>query len=73
MTDAHVADTVNGELLFIRVDDAARMLGISRSLAYELANRWIATDGRHGLPAIRLGRRILVKKAVLERWAYDGS
>lgn len=56
----------------MRVDDAARLLGVSRSLAYELANRWITSDGAEGLPAVRLGRRVLIRKAALERWIGDG-
>lgn len=57
------------EPLFISVDEAARLLGISRSLAYEFANRWIQSDEGEGLPAIRLGRRLLVKRAALEKMA----
>ncbi len=57
--------------LFVRVEEAARLLGISRSLAYDLANQWINTGGQTGLPAIRLGRRLLVKRTVLEQWATD--
>jgi excisionase family DNA binding protein len=52
--------------LFITVPAAARRLGISRSLAYELANRWLAGDTEGGLPAIRLGRRLLVSRSALE-------
>ena len=55
--------------LFLKVEDAARMLGISRSLAYELANRWLETNQRDGLPSIRLGRRILVQRAAVEHLA----
>jgi excisionase family DNA binding protein len=55
--------------LFLRVEDAARLLGISRSSAYNLANRWIDTKGVEGLPSIRLGRRLLVKRSALEKWA----
>jgi excisionase family DNA binding protein len=57
--------------LFLGVEDAARLLGISRSMAYDLANQWIDTGGRTGLPAIRLGRRLLIKRTVLEQWATD--
>jgi excisionase family DNA binding protein len=57
--------------LFVGVEEAARLLGISRSLAYELVNEWIDSGGRTGLPAIRLGRRLLVKRSVLEQWARD--
>lgn len=44
----------------VTVEEAARMLGIGRNLAYELARR-----GR--LPVIRLGRRIVVPRVGLER------
>jgi excisionase family DNA binding protein len=54
--------------LFITVPEAARLLGISRSLAYELANRWLAGD-TEGLPAVRLGRRLIVNRDALESLA----
>lgn len=45
----------------LSVTEAARLLGIGRSLAYELARRG-------ELPgAIRLGHRVVVSRAVLER------
>lgn len=57
---------------FICVEDAAALLGISRSLAYSLVNQWLTT-GTNGLPSIRLGRRILVKRAALDAFAaLDG-
>jgi excisionase family DNA binding protein len=43
----------------MRVEDAAALLGISRGLAYELVNRG-------ELPALRLGRRIVVPTSALE-------
>jgi excisionase family DNA binding protein len=43
------------EPLVISVEDAARLLGISRGLAYEAARRG-------ELPVIRLGRRLLVPR-----------
>ena len=36
---------------FLRVEEAARLLRISRTSAYALANRWLDTDGADGLPA----------------------
>jgi excisionase family DNA binding protein len=44
--------------LTISVEDAARILGISRGLAYEAARRG-------ELPCIRIGRRLLVPRARL--------
>lgn len=58
---------------FCSVARAARTLGISRSSAYQLANDWLDTEGKEGLPCVRLRRRILVPTAVIERWAAVGS
>ena len=46
--------------LCLSVPEAAKILGISRGLAYELAR-----SGQ--LPVVRLGRRLLVPKVALER------
>jgi excisionase family DNA binding protein len=54
---------------FLRVDDAARLLRISRTSAYALANRWLATAGAEGLPAVRIGRSIRVPTAAIDRLA----
>jgi excisionase family DNA binding protein len=61
-----------GETAFLRVREAAVVLGISNSAAYELANAWLATDGRTGLPAVRMGRRILIPRAAIDRLAAVG-
>ena len=51
----------------VSVEQAAKELGIGRSLAYELARQ-----GR--IPIIRLGRRMVVPRAALERMleGHDG-
>jgi excisionase family DNA binding protein len=46
--------------LTVTTAEAARLLGISRNLAYEAARRG-------EIPTIRIGRRILVPIAALER------
>jgi excisionase family DNA binding protein len=53
---------------FLRVEEAARLLRISRTSAYALANRWLAT-GTEGLPAVRIGRSIRIPTVALERLA----
>jgi excisionase family DNA binding protein len=59
-TGVPVAMTDNSEqTLTLSVDEAAGLLGISRGLAYELVHRG-------ELRAIRLGRRILVPRHVIE-------
>jgi excisionase family DNA binding protein len=58
---------------FLRVREAAVILGISASAAYELVNTWLATDGQTGLPAVRLGRTIRIPRAAIDRLAAVGS
>jgi excisionase family DNA binding protein len=63
--ETHLADMgrrtkEHGERLCLSVPETARMLGISRGLAYELAR-----SGQ--LPVLRLGKRLLVPKIALER------
>lgn len=52
-----------GEVL--TVEEAAQVLRISRSSAYELARRW-RSDNPTGLPVIQLGRFLRVPRSALE-------
>jgi excisionase family DNA binding protein len=52
--------------LFLRVEEAARVLRISRTSAYALTRRFLETDGREGLPVVRVGRSVRVPAAALE-------
>lgn len=55
-----------GELpLMMTIDEAAVVLRISRTLAYKLAAEWRATNGREGLPVVRLGSRLVVRRVDL--------
>ena len=49
----------SSDRLTLTVAEAAELLGISRGLAYELV-------GRGELPALRLGRRLVVPRKALE-------
>lgn len=49
----------------MRVEDAARLLGIGRQTAYDLANQGKLPGAR------RLGRRIVVSRKALERFLLD--
>ena len=55
--------------LFVTVPEVARRLQISRTAAYQLARRWLESDGAEGIPAVRIGRSIRVPAAAFERWA----
>jgi excisionase family DNA binding protein len=62
----HVAglDVVTDAPPLLTVDEAARLLRVSRSLAYQLVRRYLATNGVDGVPAIRVGSCLRVP-----RWA----
>ncbi len=51
---------------FLKVEEAAKILRISRGAAYQLGRQWLATNGQTGLPVIRLGRLLRVPRAGLE-------
>ena len=55
--------------LFLTVEEAAAVVRIGRTAAYQLAARYEATDGREGLPVVRFGRLLRVPRARLEHWA----
>jgi hypothetical protein len=55
------------------VEEAARVLGISRAAAYRAAGRFRATHGVEGLPILLLGeRRMLVSVPALRRLLETG-
>jgi excisionase family DNA binding protein len=71
-----VASIVDTHGPFLRVEEAARLLRISRTSAYALAAQWLNTDGADGLPAVRIGRSIRIPAVALDRLAdpeVDGS
>ncbi|HZU80482.1 MAG TPA: helix-turn-helix domain-containing protein [Acidimicrobiales bacterium] len=51
--------------LVLSVEEAARILRIGRSAAYEQARIFRATAGREGLPVIAIGRSLRVPRAAL--------
>jgi hypothetical protein len=44
----------------LTVSQAASVLGIGRGTAYEQARRYVASRGAYGIPAIRIGGRLVV-------------
>ena len=51
--------------LMLTVAEAAVVLRVSRTSAYKLAEEWRATRGASGLPTVRLGSRIVVRRVDL--------
>lgn len=56
----------------LTVDQAARVLRIGRSLAYQLANEYLATGGTAGMPVIRVGGCLRVPRWALLELALAG-
>jgi excisionase family DNA binding protein len=53
---------------FLTVEEAARVVRIGRTSAYELARRFVETGGAEGLPVVRFGRLLRVPRCRLEEW-----
>jgi excisionase family DNA binding protein len=66
MAQQNSTSTVPPDLL--TVEEAAQVLRIGRSNAYELVRRWLATDGADGVPALRVGDLLRVPRHGLEEW-----
>ena len=58
---------------FLAVEEAALVLRIGRSCAYDQAREFMATEGASGLPVVRIGRLLRVPLAALEQMAADQS
>ena len=54
---------------FLAVEEAALVLRIGRSCAYDQAREFMATDGESGLPVVRIGRLLRVPRSALEQMA----
>jgi excisionase family DNA binding protein len=53
---------------FLTVDEAARIVRVGRTTAYDMARLYEATSGAAGLPVIRLGKQLRVPRCRLEDW-----
>lgn len=53
--------SLDGLPLMLTVTEAARVLRISRTSAYKLAEEWRRSGGSQGLRTVRLGSRLLVR------------
>lgn len=52
---------------FLTVEEAAEVLRLGRSRAYELTKRWRETGGAEGIPVVQLGRQLRVPKTWILR------
>jgi excisionase family DNA binding protein len=52
----------------LTVEEAAALLRIGRTAAYQLTALYLSTEGREGMPVKRVGRQLRVPRARLEAW-----
>lgn len=64
MSDS-VTDEWSAMPLLLKVDEAAAVLRISRSKAYEMTTVYAATNGTTGLPCLRIGDCLRVPRFAL--------
>jgi hypothetical protein len=53
---------------FLTLDEAAAVIRIGRTVAYQLARRYLDTDGREGLPVVRFGKQLRFPRCRLEEF-----
>ena len=58
---------------FLTVEEAAAVLRIGRTSAYQLSQRWRFSQGESGLPVVQVGRQLRVPRAALVRLAESGA
>ncbi|HVA43779.1 MAG TPA: helix-turn-helix domain-containing protein [Acidimicrobiales bacterium] len=51
----------------LTIEEAAAVLRIGRTAAYELTRRYRASGGKAGLPVLTVGRQLRVPRAALAR------
>jgi hypothetical protein len=51
--------------LMLTVEQTCEVLGIGRSLAYAQVRRYLASEGREGIPAVRIGTALRIPRTGL--------
>ena len=72
MTPLEPIPQASGEPLLLTVAEAADELRIGRTLAYQLARRYLSSNEREGLPVIRVGFNLRVPRWALLELLHTG-
>lgn len=59
--------------MMLKVEEAARVLRIARSTAYELASAYVDSEGTTGLPVLRVGGVLRVPRFALLQFVTTGQ
>ena len=58
--------------MLLKVEEAARVLRIGRSKAYEMTTLYVTSDGKEGLPVLRMGDVLRVPRFALREYVMTG-
>lgn len=50
-------------------EDLAERLGVTRAWVYARSREWVRSNGRRGIPTVRLGRYYRYRASAIEEWA----
>ncbi|MCU1390207.1 MAG: hypothetical protein JWL72_3545 [Ilumatobacteraceae bacterium] len=65
-------DEWSGLPMMLKIEEAAGVLRIGRSKAYEMAQRYAQSGGTDGLPVLRMGDLLRVPRAALQEYVTTG-
>jgi len=66
--DQHDSGTVAVKTL-LTPEQVAEKLGVTRAWVYARSREWVKSNGRRGIPTVKLGRYYRYRADAIDRWA----